>query len=59
MFYYRFLKHLYNIYQKKMAEKIELEQKKKEERQNEIYRKYLVERWNNSSVLKDFHTVRY
>jgi len=53
------LKHLYNIYQKKMAEKIELEQKKKEERQNEIYRKYLASRWNNSSFLKDFHTVRY
>ncbi len=53
------LKHLYNTYQRKIAEKLELERKIKQERENEIYRKYLASRLKNSSVLKDFHTSRY
>ena len=35
------------------------EREKQMEKENEIYRKYLVNRIKHSSILRDFHTMRY
>ena len=39
--------------------KFEMENEKKIERANEIYRKYLATRVKGSSILRDFLTLRY
>ena len=53
------LKQLYQTYHKNMIVKLQVEKQKKEELEKDIYRKYLASRNNNSSILRDFHTLRY
>jgi hypothetical protein len=45
-------------YREEMSRKMERLQKEKKEREQSIYRKYLLSRIR-SSVLNDFHTLRY
>ena len=50
----------YELDKEEKAEiKRRIELARKTEKENEIYRKYLVNRIKYSSILRDFHTMRY